>query len=166
MNFLEQLAAEWFEYSGYFVRTNVKARKRAAGGWDMELDVLAYQPSNQSLLHIETSGDADSWVERKKRFLEKKFVLDRTEYEEMLGSPIKEVRRLAIVSWAATTKADLDWGEGVEVLTIPTFLAQITNILKDRDFMSEAVPEGYPILRTIQMTLQYGVAAKPAAGAD
>ncbi len=42
MNFLEQLAAEWFEYTGYFVRANARARKRSAGGWDMELDVLAY----------------------------------------------------------------------------------------------------------------------------
>ena len=159
MNFLEQLAAEWFEYSGYFVRTNVRARKLAAGGWGMELDVLAYQPSTQLLLHIETSGDADSWAERKMRFLEKKFVLSKAEYEEMLGTPIKSIRQLAIVSWAKTPKADLDWGEGVEVLTIPAFLAQITDTLKERDFMSESVPESYPILRTIQMVLQYGVAA-------
>ena len=32
MNYLEQLAAEWYEYSGYFVRTNVRARKRKMGG--------------------------------------------------------------------------------------------------------------------------------------
>ncbi len=140
------------------MRTNVRARKRSAGGWDMELDVLAYQPSTQSLFHVETSGDADSWAERKKRFLEKKFVLSKSEYEEMLDSPIADIRRLAIVSWAASTKADLDWGEGVEVLTIPTFLAQITSTLKDRDFMTESVPEGYPILRTIQMVIQIGVA--------
>ena len=40
MNFLEHLAAEWFEYSGSFVRSNVRTRKRAKGGYDCELDVL------------------------------------------------------------------------------------------------------------------------------
>lgn len=42
MNFLEQLAGEWFTYKGYFVRTNIKRNKRSKGGWDNELDVLAY----------------------------------------------------------------------------------------------------------------------------
>ena len=73
MNFLEQLVAEWYEYEGYFVRSNVRARKRAKGGWDAELDVLAYDPSNLTLLHVETSGDAASWAERKLRFRTKKF---------------------------------------------------------------------------------------------
>ena len=121
----------------------------------MELDVLAYQASTQSLLHVETSGDAVSWAERKARFLGKKFVLSRTEYQEVLGCPIEHVRRLAIVSWAASPKADLDWGEDVEVLTIPRFFAQITSHLKDRDFTREAVPEGYPILRAIQLVIHY-----------
>lgn len=155
MNFLEQLAAEWFEYIGYFVRTNVRTRKRAAGGWDMELDVLAFQPSDGTLIHVETSGDADSWLERKNRFLNKKFILSKAEYETIIGSEIQNIRRLAIVSWAKSPKVDLDWGDGIEVLTIPTFLTQISTVLKDRDFMTESVPEGYPILRTIQMTLRY-----------
>lgn len=157
MNFLEQLAAEWFEYSGYFVRTNVRARKRAKGGWDMELDVLAYQPSTNSLLHIETSGDAESWAERKARFLKKKFILSKSEYEGILGSPVSDITRLALVGWAKSPKVDLDWGKDIEVLTIPMFLEQISTRLRDQNFMSESVPEGYPILRTIQMVLNYGL---------
>jgi len=156
LNFLEQLAAEWFEYIGYFVRTNVRARKRAAGGWDMELAVLAYQPSDNSLLHVETSGDAESWADRKLRFLDKKFVLSKSEYEETLQTPISDISQLAIVGWAKSPKYDLDWGKGIEVLTVPMFLEWITTQLRNRSFMSESVPEGYPILRTIQMVLQYG----------
>ncbi len=34
MNFLQQLASEWYRHEGYFVRTNVKALKRLKGGWD------------------------------------------------------------------------------------------------------------------------------------
>ena len=156
MNFLEQLASEWFEYSGYFVRTNVRARKRSSGGWDMELDVLAYQPSDNSLLHIETSGDADSWAERKSRFRKKKFILSKAEYEEILGAPVGDISRLAIVGWARSPKNDLEWGDDIEVLTVPMFLEQISLQLRRQDFMSESIPEGYPILRAIQMVLHYG----------
>ena len=159
MNFLEQLASEWFEYTGYFVRTNVRARKRAAGGWDAELDVLAYQPSSRTLLHIETSGDAESWRERERRFLTKKFVFSKAEYEEILGSPVDRIHRKAIVGWSQSPKTDLNWGEDIEVLTVPDFLSQIVSELRNRDFMREAVPESYPILRTIQMTLKYGIRA-------
>jgi len=157
MNFLEQLASEWFEYTGYFVRTNVRARKRAAGGWDAELDVLAYQPSSRTLLHIETSGDAESWKERKHRFLTKKFVFSKAEYEEILGSPIDSIHRKAIVGWSQSPTTDLNWGEDIEVIAVPTFLSQIVSELRNRDFVREAVPESYPILRTIQMTLKYGI---------
>lgn len=157
MNFLEQLAAEWFEYSGYFVRTNVRARKRAKGGWDMELDVLAYDPSTNSLLHVEASGDAESWEERKARFLKKKFVLSKKEYEEIIGAPVRTVSRIALVGWAKSPKSNLDWGSDIDVLTVPMFLEQISDRLRNQSFMSESVPESYPILRTIQMVLNYGV---------
>jgi len=157
VNFLEQLAAEWFEYSGYFVRTNVRARKRTKGGWDMELDVLAYDPSSNSLLHVEASGDAESWKERRDRFLNKKFVLSKEEYGEILGAPVRSVSRIALVGWAKSPKNDLDWGNDIEVLTVPMFLEQITDRLRNQNFMTESVPESYPILRTIQMVLNYGV---------
>jgi hypothetical protein len=68
MNFLESLAAEWYEYTGHFVRTNVRTGKRAGGGWDGELDVLAYDPVSKTLKHVELSSDALSWEKRKERF--------------------------------------------------------------------------------------------------
>jgi hypothetical protein len=118
MNFLESLVAEWYEYSGYFVRSNPRARKRQKGGWDVELDVLAYSPSDQRLIHIETSSDANSWQERKDRFLKKKFILSREEYESLIGSSINKIERIAIVGWSST-KTDLSWGEDIKVLLIP-----------------------------------------------
>ncbi len=159
MNFLEQLAAEWYEYSDYFVRTNVKARRRSAGGWDSELDVLAYKPSSKLLLHIEISGDAESWAQRKKRFVSKKFVFSKSEYEWILGSSIDQIRKIAIVGWSRIPQAELNWGDDIEVITVPKFLAEIMNTLRGKDFMSEAVPEGFPILRTVQMVLKYGVSS-------
>ena len=96
MNFLEELAAEWYEYTGYFVRTNVRTRKRAMGGWDCEIDVLAFKPEAGELIHVETSGDALPWKKRQEQFEKKKFVFSRKEYETILGAPVKSVRKQAI----------------------------------------------------------------------
>ena len=157
MNFLEQLLAEWYEYEGYFVRTNVKARKRVKGGWDVELDVLAYDPSNGILCHIETSGDADSWAERKRRFLTKKFILTREEYEAILGCKVDKIEKIAVVGYVRSTEVDLNWGQNITVLLIPDLMTQIAKKLRSKHPMQEAVPEGFPILRAVQTVLAYGI---------
>ena len=155
MTFLEQLVAEWYEYEGYFVRSNVRARKRAKGGWDVELDVLAYDPSNNTLLHVETSGDADSWEERKRKFLKKKFILTRKEYEAIIGCKVNKVRKIAIVGYGRSTKTNLNWGRDIQVILIPDFMKQIAEKLYSQHPMREAVPEGFPILRAMQTVQAY-----------
>jgi hypothetical protein len=155
MNYLEKLASEWYEYSGYFVRTNVKAHKRSKGGWDAELDVLAFKPKGHELIHIETSGDAESWEERKKRFLTKKFVFSLSEYEVIIGSPIEKLNQIAIAGWTRSTKTNLHWNNEIEVLLIPEFLSRIIEGLHSHNFMTEAISEGFPILRTIQLIDHY-----------
>lgn len=44
-NHLEQLVAEWYEHSGYFVRRNVLVGLRRNGGYECELDVVAFNGS-------------------------------------------------------------------------------------------------------------------------
>ena len=154
MNFLESLVAEWYEFSGYFVRSNSRTRKRPKGGWDVELDVLAFSPSDQRLVHIETSSDANSWQERKDRFLKKKFILSRKEYESLIGSNIKTIEKIAIVGWS-TTKRDLNWGDDIKVVLIPQLLEEITAKLKETSPMKQAVPESFPLLRAMQMALAF-----------
>ena len=58
MYFLEQIAAEWYSYNGYFVQTNIKFGKREKGGWKGEMDVIAFHPIEKKIIHIETSMDA------------------------------------------------------------------------------------------------------------
>jgi hypothetical protein len=154
MNFLEQLAAEWYQYSGWFVRTNVRWGKREKGGYDGELDVLAFDPSSGELVHIETSGDSDSWPERRERFLRRKFALDPGEYLKMVKGEIRTVRRVAVVGQTRSTNADLNWGPGIEVKLIAEFMAEVVSGLP-LNAMSQAVPEGYPLLRAIQMVVHY-----------
>ena len=155
MNFLETLVAEWYEYTGHFVRANPRTRKRAMGGWDVELDVLAFAPADQRLIHIETSGDANSWAERKARFLQKKFILSHQEYESLVGFKVQKVERIAVVGFTKSTKADLNWGDNIRVVLIPTLMEEITSTLKKTDFMRQAVPERFPLLRAMKMALAF-----------
>jgi hypothetical protein len=153
MNFLESLVAEWYEFRGYFVRTNPRARLRPEGGWDVELDVLAYSPSDQRLIHIETSSDAYSWSQRKDIFL-KKFDLSQEEYEELVGTKISTIEKIAIVGWSST-KRDLNWGEGIKVKPIPQLMDEITIELKETSSKKQAMPESCPLLRAMQMAFTY-----------
>jgi len=155
MNFLETLVAEWYEYTGYFVRTNPRTRKRAKGGWDVELDVLAFAPGDQRLIHIETSGDANSWSQRRNRFLKKKFTLSHQEYEKLIGFKVRKVERIAVVGWVKSTKVDLNWGGNIRVVLIPTLMEEITSKLRGIDPQRQAVPEGFPLLRAMQMALAF-----------
>ena len=151
MNYLEQLAVEWYSFQGYFVRSNVRARKRARGGWDAELDVLAYEPKGQRLLHVELSGDSNPWQVRKSRFLTKKFIFTRAEYEDLLGFEIQTLERIAVVGYSRTSVADRKWGDGIRVVLVPEFLQVIADhIGKLGGPMRNVIPEGFPILRTVQ----------------
>src|SRR3989344_5852974 len=102
MNVLEQLAAEWYEYQGFFVRRNIKfggAAGKSTGGHSGEIDIIAYKPKNRILLHIETSSDFDSWNKREIKFTKKKFTeLAATEYAKIIGLLPRSIKRIVVVS--------------------------------------------------------------------
>src|SRR5262249_49187492 len=75
-NHLEELVAEWYQLQGYFVRRNVQVGKRLQGGYECELDVVAFHPARQKLVHVEPSLDADKWEKREQRYA-KKFAAGR-----------------------------------------------------------------------------------------
>jgi hypothetical protein len=168
MNFLEQLAAEWYEYQGYFIRTNVKFGRRKRGGYVGEMDVICYKIEIQDFIHIEASTDSDSWLDRKKMF-ERKFTDARRYYMEIF--PFKKMsvrpRQVALVgfnlnpslkasSWKSSAPSGSPWGDiEIEILYIPEFLEQINIELKNKDPQKDAIPETYPLLRAIQYSAFY-----------
>ena len=70
-NHLESLVAEWYELRGYFVRRNVQVGRRPKGGYECELDVVAFHPQKRSLVQIEPSLDAHTWTVREERYSKK-----------------------------------------------------------------------------------------------
>jgi hypothetical protein len=153
-NFLEQLIAEWYELQGYFIRKNVLVGKRPMGGYECELDVVAFNPGKKHLVHIEASMDASSWAEREKRFKKK---LDAGKKHIPIifnGLDIPtNIDQIAVLVFASKQKRDtLAGGKlilGNELLEI--ILADLQNW----SIYSHTIPEQFPILRAFQFVAQY-----------
>jgi hypothetical protein len=160
-NYLEQLAAEWYEYQGYFIRRNVWVGKRKAGGYECELDVVGFHPEKKHLVQIEPSMDAASWATREKRY-SKKFKAGR-KYIPGLFSGLdipKDVEQIALLVFAST-KNQKTLGGG-RIVHISEFLSGIYASLRPKDIFGNMVPEQYSILRSFQFTSQYYQSIKPA----
>ena len=71
MSHLEDLLVEFYAWQGYYVRRNVKVGHLDRGGWEMELDVVAYKPDSFEVLHLEPSIDGHAWDRREERFAKK-----------------------------------------------------------------------------------------------
>ena len=153
MNFLEQLTAEYYESMGYFIRTNVRFGPRKKGGYDGEMDVIAYHPESSTLLHIETSMDADSWEMRYKKF-EKKFNIAGLYYRKIFKFEIKNIEQMAIVGLSVPKKQPSLWNI-VRVNYIPNFIQEITDYLSQYSPLNHAISESYPLLRAMQFAIYF-----------
>jgi hypothetical protein len=153
-NFLEQLVAEWYEYQGYFVRRNVLVGRRPNGGYECELDVVAFHPITQHLVHIEPSMDADSWTVRDERY-HKKFEAGRRYIPELFSGQAlpKEIEQIALLVFASTS-AHPTIGGG-KVMLVSELLGRIAGGLRDKHLASAAIPEHLTILRTMQFVSEY-----------
>jgi hypothetical protein len=136
-NFLEQLVAEWYEYNGYFVNRNVHVGRRRQGGWECELDVVAFNPRTKHLVHIEPSTDADRWDKRETRF-RKKFDAGQKYIPQLFESfkPLPEIERIALFVFG-------------------NFMQKIRDKIKGKTAFKSAIPEKYVILRTLQFAAQF-----------
>lgn len=153
-NFLEQLVTEWYEYRGYFVRRNVPTGKRARGGYECELDIVAFDPVGRHLVHIEPSMDAESWEKRERQF-KKKFDAGLKYIPGLFpGLDLPEkIEQIAIFAFASRTNHPTLVGR--KVLLVSDLMREIMEYLGDRKLASSAVPEHHPILRTLQFVVEY-----------
>ena len=153
MNHLEQLVSEWYEYQGYFVRRNIHVGKRSSGGWECELDVVAFNPTKKHLVHIEPSMDAHSWPKREERY-KKKFEAGRKYIPELFsGIEIPQhIEQIALFGLGSKTNNPML--AGGHVWLVSDLLRQITTVLRQLRVEKAAVSEQYPLLRTIQFVCQ------------
>ncbi len=152
MSHLEDLLVEYYDWQGYIVRRNIKVGRLAHGGWEGELDLVAYKPGVEEVLHLEPSLDAHPWAVRERRFT-KKFEAGRkhiaTEVFPWLGQDLR-LRQVAILVGRGT-RTELAGGE---VRTVDECLAVIKAEVAKRGIGARAaISERYPLLRTIQLVV-------------
>lgn len=165
MNHLEQIVGEWYEYSGYFVRRNVLVGKREKGGYEGELDIVAFNPRTQHLVHIEPSLDADSWKRREQRF-SKKFQMGAKYIPELFGGfdMPGEIQQIALLVFGSN--ANVKYVGGGIVATAAEFYSVVAEGLRGKRVAEKAVPEQYALLRTIQHCLEYSEAISMATSSN
>lgn len=155
MNFLEQLVAEWYEYKGHYVRTNIKFGKRPRGGYEGEIDIAAFEPRERKIVHLEASMDALPWDKREKRFT-KKFNDAAKHYNEIFDFDYERVEQIVIVGFGKAPNHDRFNGD-IKVRRVPDLVEEIIAELKSKNPMQAVVPESYPLLRAMQFAAAYGL---------
>ena len=153
-NHLEQLIAEWYEYQGYFVKRNVQVGKRTQGGYECELDIVAFHPGKKHLVHLEPSLDADSWAVREQRF-QAKFDAGKKHIKGLFeGLTIPDdIEQIAVLVFASNVNHST-LGGGT-MTTAADWIEKIFSELKGKKLESKAIPEQWPILRSFQYVNQY-----------
>ncbi len=159
-NHLEELVAEWYQHEGYFVRRNVQVGKRPKGGYECELDIIAFHPERKELVHIEPSLDADGWEKREQRY-SKKFDAGRRYIPRIfrgLELP-SEIDQVALFVYGGGGHKTLAGGR---VIFIKEFMRAILKKIRERRVDNRerrvdnaAISEEYPLLRTLQFAAQY-----------
>lgn len=154
VNYLEQLVSEWYEYRGYFVRRNVLVGKLSKGGYECELDVVAFHPQDRKLVHVEPSMDASSWAQRQARY-RKKFNAGRKYIPELFAgmSLPQSIDQITLLQFASK-KNHTRLGGG-RIVLVPELLKEIAEHLTGLTIASQAVSEQFPIMRTMQFVTQY-----------
>ena len=152
MNHLERLVGQYYEWQGYIVRKNTLVGRRPQGGHECELDICAYHPQSQHLIHLEPSLDADPWDKREKRFT-KKFQAGikhiKTSVFPWLKGTDHEIEQVAVLIASAQNHTTVGGGK---VVNLDELVAQIRDRIGKVGVMAKnAIPEQYDLLRTIQL---------------
>ena len=152
MSHLETLIAEFLDWQGFLVRRNTKVGRLAHGGWETELDIVGYHPKSGALVHYEPSIDALSWEKREARY-KKKFKAGRKYIFKDIFSWLPPSTQLRQVAVFINHPRGRDSIAGGAIISIDELMAEIrTKVMTCGAMIRNAVPEQYPLLRTIQMS--------------
>lgn len=141
----------YHEWQGYIVRRNVKIGRLKHDGWEGELDIVAYHPKSGDLIHLEPSIDADPWSRREQRFTKKFRAGQNYIFADVFPwlDSATPLRQVAVLISGGKHHTELAGGQ---VRTIDEITREIrTAIANEGKMASGAIPEQFPLLRTIQL---------------
>lgn len=148
MDYLQRLAREWYEYLGYFVRTDLWVGLESDGSYECELDVVAFNPLRHHIVQIEPSLDLLSADEREHHF-RIKFDAGRKYLHRLFGAPPHaDLEQIAlIVSNDAVHRNTIAGGN---IVLLSDLIAAMDRTLVPADGPDNMVPEQWPLIRTLQ----------------
>ena len=160
VEYLEQLAREWYEYQGYFVRQDLWVGLQSDGSYECELDVVAFHPLHRHVVQIEPAFDLEP-ADEKERHFRIKFGAGKKYLHRMFGPPTGlHVEQIALI--AATDSSERRTIGGGRALLVSEFVAQILRHLAELDPAIAPVPEQWPLIRTLQWAGKCREALSPA----
>lgn len=152
MTHLERLIAEFLDWQGFIVKTNLKVGRLSHGGWAMELDVLGYHPKKNIVIQYEPSIDAHSWETREKRY-QKKFDAGREYIFKEVFPWLPETTPLEQIAVFISHPKGKDKIGGGLVVSVDELMKDIrAEVMRTGAMGKNAISENYPLLRTIQLT--------------
>jgi hypothetical protein len=153
MDYLEQLASEWYEYQGYFVRRDLWVGLESDGSVECELDVVGFHPVRHHLVQVEPLMDCLDWKQREQH-LRLKFDAGRKYLHRMFGAePHLVIEQIALI--AVVDDPHRRTVAGGKILPLSGFLARILATLATVSVAADLVPEQWPLLRTLQFVAEY-----------
>lgn len=150
MSHLEELLTEYYEWLGCVVKCGALVGKRAKGGWEMELDIVAFDPKTKTILHIEPSLDALPWAKREERYA-KKFAAGRKYILQEMFTWLPPETSIVQTAVLPTAPANRRMLAGAQLRSVDEVVGEIKQAVSCRGIASRsAISEHYPLLRTIQ----------------
>ena len=161
MDYLQRLSAEWYEYQGYFVHTDLWVGLESDGSYECELDVVAFHPLRRHLVHLEPSFDLLSWEERERHFAPK-FAAGRKYLHRLFGTGEQvHLEQIALIVADEETPRTI---AGARLLRLSDFMAAMLEALSTFDMAEAVVPEQWPLIRTLQFVAAYRGRLVPLLG--
>ena len=119
----------------------------------MELDVIAHHPHTGHLIHLEPSLDAHTWARREERF-SKKFAAGREYIFSDVFTWLERDTPIDQVALLASHPKNRDTLAGARIQGVDEFMAEVCSTIRAEGKVSKkAIPEQYPLLRTLQLAL-------------
>lgn len=152
MDYLQQLATEWYEYQGYFVHRDLWIGLEPDGSYECELDLVAFHPLRRHLVQIETSFDLLDWKEKEQHF-QLKFEAGRKYLHRSFGAESRvHLDQIALVIGDDDTPPAV---AGARVERLADLLSAIIAELQSFAMAELPIPGQWPVLRTLQFLAAY-----------
>jgi hypothetical protein len=152
VKYLEELVREWYEYRGYFVRRDMWVGLESDGTYECELDIVAFHPIRQHVVHFETSYDVLSLKDDEQHF-QTKFDAGKKYLHRIFGLENHlHIEQTALILKSGETQRQTIGGGRMVLLS--DFLAEILQELSDLDVSSAMVPEQWPLILTLQLVAE------------